>query len=75
MTCRPADEIPSEWDKMVQEAKAAGGDGTDEDVLTYAMFPNVAPKFFKERAKGPVDAKATFAAKPAPAVKSGNGGS
>ncbi|MBP5443278.1 MAG: sodium-extruding oxaloacetate decarboxylase subunit alpha [Treponema sp.] len=75
MTCRPADEIPSEWDKMVQEAKAAGGDGTDEDVLTYAMFPNVAPKFFKERAKGPVDAKATFAAKPAPAAKSGNGGS
>ena len=75
MTCRPADEIPAEWDKMVQEAKAAGGDGSDEDVLTYAMFPNVAPKFFKERAKGPVDAKATFAAKPAPSAKAGNGGS
>jgi oxaloacetate decarboxylase alpha subunit len=63
MTCRPADEIPNEWDKMVEEAKKAGGNGSDEDVLTYAMFPNVAPKFFAERAKGPVDAAATFAKK------------
>ena len=63
MTCRPADEIPNEWDKMVEEAKKAGGNGSDEDVLTYAMFPNVAPKFFAERAKGPVDAASTFAKK------------
>ena len=63
MTCRPADEIPNEWDKMVEESKKAGGNGSDEDVLTYAMFPNVAPKFFAERAKGPVDAAATFAKK------------
>ena len=63
MTCRPADEIPNEWDKMVEEAKKAGGNGSDEDVLTYAMFPNVAPKFFAERSKGPVDAASTFAKK------------
>ncbi|MBR0154465.1 MAG: pyruvate carboxylase subunit B, partial [Treponema sp.] len=67
MTCRPADEIPMEWDEMVKQAKEAGGDGSDEDVLTYAMFPNVAPKFFAERSKGPVDAAATFAKKEAPA--------
>ena len=74
MTCRPADEIPNEWDKMVEEAKKAGGNGSDEDVLTYAMFPNVAPKFFAERAKGPVDAATAFAKKE---VKAGdnNGGS
>ena len=30
-----------------------GCDGTDEDVLTYAMFPQVAPKFFATRAQGP----------------------
>ena len=30
-----------------------GCDGTDEDVLTFAMFPKVAPKFFGERAEGP----------------------
>lgn len=68
MTCRPADEIPPEWDKMVEESKKAGGDGSDEDVLTYAMFPNVAPKFFAERSKGPVDAASTFAKKEAPAA-------
>lgn len=78
MTCRPADKIAPEWDKMVEEAKKAGGDGSDEDTLTYAMFPNVAPKFFSERAKGPVDAAATFAKKPeapAAAPKANNGGS
>ena len=76
MTCRPADEIKPEWDKMVEEAKKAGGNGSDEDVLTYAMFPNVAPKFFQERSKGPVDAKTAFAAKPVEtAPKSSNGGS
>ena len=63
MTCRPADEIPNEWGKMVEEAKKAGGNGSDEDVLTYAMFPNVAPKFFANRANGPVDAKTAFAKK------------
>ena len=29
-----------------------GNNGSDEDVLTYAMFPQVAPKFFKTRAEG-----------------------
>ena len=70
VTCRPADLIEPEWDKMVEEAKKAGGNGSDEDTLTYAMFPNVAPKFFAERSKGPVDAASTFAKKeaaPAPA--------
>ena len=30
-----------------------GCNGTDEDVLTYAMFPQVAPKFFANRHEGP----------------------
>ena len=77
VTCRPADLIEPEWDKMVEESKKAGGNGSDEDVLTYAMFPNVAPKFFAERAKGPVDAASTFAKKEvAPAAaKENKGGS
>ena len=77
MTCRPADEIAPEWDKMVEESKKAGGDGSDEDVLTYAMFPNVAPKFFADRSKGPVDAASTFAKKEAApaAAKENKGGS
>jgi methylmalonyl-CoA carboxyltransferase 5S subunit len=29
-----------------------GDNGSDEDVLTYAMFPKIAPKFFETRAQG-----------------------
>lgn len=54
ITTRPADLLKPEWEHLVAEAgKLDGNNGTDEDVLTYAMFPQVAPKFFKERAKGP----------------------
>ncbi len=75
MTCRPADMIEPEWDKMVEEAKNAGGDGSDEDTLTYAMFPNVAPKFFAERSKGPVDAALTFEKKEVAELPKENKGS
>ena len=75
MTCRPADEIPMEWDDMVKQAKEAGGDGSDEDVLTYAMFPKVAPGFFKSRANGPVDAKEKFGQVAAPAASGSANGS
>ncbi len=51
---RPADLLEPEWDRLVAEARALEGcDGTDEDVLTYAMFPGVAPGFFVERPAGP----------------------
>ena len=74
ITCRPADKIAPEWDKMVEEAKANGGNGSVEDVLTYAMFPKVATKFFETRANGPVDAEKTFGLKETPkAASSGNG--
>ena len=74
ITCRPADKIAPEWDKMVEEAKANGGNGSVEDVLTYAMFPKVATKFFETRANGPVDAEKTFGLKESPkAAPSSNG--
>ncbi|MGI5173398.1 sodium-extruding oxaloacetate decarboxylase subunit alpha [Treponema sp. OMZ 840] len=63
VTCRPADLIPNEWDKMEAEAKEHGGNGSVEDTLTYAMFPKVAPKFFKERANGPVNSDSFVVAK------------
>ncbi len=54
ITCRPADLLKPEWDQLRSDALAlAGCNGSDEDVLTYAMFPQVAPKFFKSRAEGP----------------------
>lgn len=54
ITGRPADHLPPEWDKLVAEAGALEGfNGTDEDVLTNAMFPGVAPTFLKARDEGP----------------------
>jgi oxaloacetate decarboxylase alpha subunit len=56
ITHRPADDIPAEYSTLEDEAKKLLGTSTvtPEDALTYAMFPKVAPNFFKTRADGPV---------------------
>ncbi len=50
ITCRPADLISDELDKLRGEAE--GLTKSDEDVLTYAMFPDLARAFLQERAAG-----------------------
>jgi len=53
ITCRPADLLKPEWENLRATANALkGSNGSDEDVLTYAMFPKIAPKFFETRAQG-----------------------
>lgn len=47
ITCRPADLLEPELDKLKQECEE--WTEQEEDVLTYAMFPKVAPKFFEQR--------------------------
>lgn len=47
ITCRPADLIEPELEKLRKEC--AEWIEQDEDVLSYAQFPKVAPKFFEER--------------------------
>ncbi|MDD3430294.1 MAG: oxaloacetate decarboxylase subunit alpha [Oscillospiraceae bacterium] len=47
ITCRFADTLAPEMDKLREEA--AKYVRQEEDVLTYAMFPQVAPKFFEKR--------------------------
>ncbi len=47
ITCRPADLITNEMDKL--EAEMAEWKQQDEDVLSYALFPQVAVDFFKYR--------------------------
>ena len=47
ITCRPADLLEPEIEKL--RAEAAKYVQQEEDVLTYAMFPQVAPKFFEKR--------------------------
>jgi methylmalonyl-CoA carboxyltransferase 5S subunit len=72
---RPADLLKPEWHALRSAALALEGcNGSDEDVLTYAMFPQVASKFFVRRSEGPKnlgkDPQAQAAPAPAP---SGNG--
>ncbi len=47
ITCRPADKIPPQLDKFREECK--DWIEQDEDVLSYALFPQVAMDFFKYR--------------------------
>lgn len=47
ITCRPADLIEPELDKL--EKEIAPWKQQDEDVLTYALFPQVAKDFFEYR--------------------------
>lgn len=58
ITCRPADHLAPEMDKLTAElkekAKAEGirladGECEIEDVLTYALFPQIGLKFLKNR--------------------------
>ena len=67
ITGRPADLLKPEWDELRKQALALDGcNGSDEDVLTFAMFPQVAPKFFAHRGEGAQNvSKRAAAAKPA----------
>src|SRR5262245_5215544 len=79
ITGRPADRLKPEWEQLrAQALPLQGCDGTEEDVLTYAMFPQVAPKFFAQRAEGPRNvgkspAEKTAEAKPAAAARPADG--
>ena len=47
ITCRYADLLDNEMDKLEGEMKE--WKQQDEDVLSYALFPNVAKEFFQYR--------------------------
>ncbi|MCQ3830424.1 sodium-extruding oxaloacetate decarboxylase subunit alpha [Microbulbifer elongatus] len=58
VTCRPADLIAPELDKLSAELKQksaeerialTSGEGEIDDVLTYALFPQIGLKFLKNR--------------------------
>ena len=56
ITCRPADKLEPELDKYRKEF--ADITKSDEDVLSCALFPQVAPKFLAERDKPKADPNA-----------------
>ncbi|MDG2035905.1 MAG: sodium-extruding oxaloacetate decarboxylase subunit alpha, partial [Pseudomonadales bacterium] len=58
ITCRPADLLTSELDKLTtdlqtiakdQDIQLAAGDNEIDDVLTYALFPEIGLKFLQNR--------------------------
>ena len=49
ITCRPADLLEPEMDKLRAECKEKGLGHCEEDTLSYALFPQVAEKFFQWR--------------------------
>ena len=51
ITCRPADLLEPELKKYATEMKEKGIGKSAEDILSYALFPQVAEKFFAVRDK------------------------
>jgi pyruvate carboxylase subunit B len=51
ITCRPADLLEPEFDKFKKEGEEKGFVKSDEDALTYALYPPIAPKFLKGEAE------------------------
>jgi pyruvate carboxylase subunit B len=47
ITCRPADLLEPQYELMKKEAEKLGIAQSEEDVLTYALYPAIAPKFLK----------------------------
>ncbi|MCL0032744.1 acetyl-CoA carboxylase biotin carboxyl carrier protein [Peptococcaceae bacterium] len=50
ITCRPADLLEPKMDKMREEIKDLAR--SEEDVISYAMFPQVARRFMQARERG-----------------------
>jgi pyruvate/oxaloacetate carboxyltransferase len=55
ITDRPADHLPSEWEKMTKEMAAYSDQ--EEDILIYALYPTVAKDYF-ETLRDPLKLKA-----------------
>ncbi len=51
ISVRPADLLAPALEKLRQEADEIGLSDRDEDVMTYALFPNIAPRFLKGEIK------------------------
>ena len=90
ITCRPADLLEPELDKLTDELRAlalekqielTAGEGEIDDVLTYALFPQIGLQFLEHRGDpsafepAPGSEPAVAAATPAPAASApGPGG-
>lgn len=55
ITCRPADLLEPEWDKLTVEVKEKHGVEKEEEVIVFALFPQVAEKYLANRGKPPTE--------------------
>jgi pyruvate carboxylase subunit B len=62
---RPADLLKPEYEKRKKEAEEMGIAKSEEDVLTYILYPAIAPKFLK----GEMEEEELLAVAPGPAIK------
>lgn len=51
ITVRPADLLPPELERVTKEAQDLGIVKKPEDILTYALYPAIAPKFLRGEIK------------------------
>jgi len=51
ITCRPADLLEPEYEKMKAQAEKLGLIKKEEDVLTYILYPAIAPAFLRGESK------------------------
>ncbi len=58
ITCRPADLLEPALDKIPEDVKPYIE--SEEDMLTYALFPAIAPEFFKKRKAKREEAKTSI---------------
>jgi pyruvate carboxylase subunit B len=63
---RPADQIKPQLEGLRQEGQRMGIFKKEEDLITYALYPNVAPKFLRGELKEEVLPAAKPAASPRP---------
>lgn len=49
ISCRPADKLSNEMQELTEKVKQDGFYKQEEDVLSYALFPEVSTNFFKWR--------------------------
>jgi oxaloacetate decarboxylase alpha subunit len=64
ITCRPADLLKDEMDTLTEKVKNDGFYEKEEDVLSYALFPEVATNYFKWRKAQKVGVDNDMAANP-----------
>ena len=69
ITCRPADLLEPELEKYKEEYKDIAK--SEEDVLSLALFPQVAPSFIQKRDNPPAPVAPAPAPKTAPVAADG----